>query len=84
MRALGSGHTFLDWIESANCVLQTQWVMRGPLSLNAKGCNASGRSGLTYFKGQYTMQAFLWQDDLIGVAKFINACLQQTLTRSNI
>ena len=36
------------------------------------------------FQGQYTMQAFLWQDDLIGVAKFINACLQQTLTRSNI
>ena len=24
------------------------------------------------------MQGFLWQGDLIGVAKYINACLQKT------
>ena len=23
------------------------------------------------------MQAFMWQDDLIGVAKFVNACLRK-------
>ena len=23
------------------------------------------------------MLAFMWQDDLIGVAKFVNACLQK-------
>ena len=25
------------------------------------------------------MQAFMWQEDLTGVAKFINACLHKTL-----
>ena len=29
------------------------------------------------FKGPQTMLAFMWQDDLIGVAKFVNACLQK-------
>ena len=29
------------------------------------------------FQGQQTMQAFMWQDDLIGVAKFVNACMQK-------
>ena len=24
-----------------------------------------------------TMQAFMWQDDLIGVAKFVNMCLNK-------
>ena len=23
------------------------------------------------------MQAFMWQDDMIGVAKFVNTCLQK-------
>jgi hypothetical protein len=36
------------------------------------------------FEGPRTMRAFIWQRDLIGVAKFVNACLQQTATRSNI
>ncbi len=26
------------------------------------------------FEGPQTMQAFMWQEDLIGVARFINAC----------
>ena len=29
------------------------------------------------FEGQQTMQAFMWQEDLISVAKFINACLHK-------
>ena len=29
------------------------------------------------FQGPETMQAFMWQDDKIGVANFINACLQK-------
>ena len=28
-------------------------------------------------EGPQTMLAFMWQDDLIGVAKFVNACLQK-------
>ena len=27
------------------------------------------------FQGPETMQAFKWQDDLIGVAKYVNMCL---------
>ena len=27
--------------------------------------------------GLQTMQAFIWQEELIGVAKFINACLKK-------
>ena len=30
------------------------------------------------FQGPQTMQGFLWQEDLIGVAKYINACLRKT------
>ena len=29
------------------------------------------------FQGPQTMLAFMWQDDLIGVAKFVNACLRK-------
>ena len=29
------------------------------------------------FQGPRTMQAFMWQDDMIGVAKFVNTCLQK-------
>ena len=29
------------------------------------------------FEGPQTMLAFMWQDDLIGVAKFVNACLHK-------
>ena len=29
------------------------------------------------FQGPETMQAFIWQDDLIGVAKFVNMCLNK-------
>ena len=36
------------------------------------------------FQGQQTMQAFMWQDDLIGVAKFVNACMQKILSGSSI
>ena len=28
-------------------------------------------------EGPLTMQAFIWQDVLIGVAKFVNACVSQ-------
>ena len=31
------------------------------------------------FQGPETMQAFMWQDDLIGVAKFVNMCLHRIL-----
>jgi len=27
------------------------------------------------FAGPQTMQGFMWQDDLIGVVKFVNACI---------
>ena len=29
------------------------------------------------FQGPETMQAFMWQDDLIGVAKYVNMCLNK-------
>ncbi len=29
------------------------------------------------FEGPQTMQAFMWQDDLIGIVRFINACLHK-------
>ena len=29
------------------------------------------------FEGPETMKAFLWQDDLIGVARFVNMCLKK-------
>ncbi len=29
------------------------------------------------FEGPQTMQAFMWQDDLIGVAKYVNACVSR-------
>ena len=29
------------------------------------------------FEGPQTMQAFMWQEDLIGVAKFVTACLRK-------
>ena len=29
------------------------------------------------FQGPRTMQAFMWQDDMIGVANFVNTCLQK-------
>ena len=29
------------------------------------------------FQGPQTMLAFMWQDDLIGVANFIDACLRK-------
>jgi len=29
------------------------------------------------FEGPQTMLAFMWQDDLIGVAKYVNACVLQ-------
>ena len=31
------------------------------------------------FQGQQTTQAFMWQDDLIVVAKFVNACVRKIL-----
>ena len=30
------------------------------------------------FQGPRTMQAFMWQDDKIGIARFISACLRKT------
>ena len=29
------------------------------------------------FEGPQTMRGFMWQDDLIGVAKFVNACIRK-------
>ena len=29
------------------------------------------------FQGPKTMQAFMWPDDLIGVARFVNRCLNK-------
>ena len=29
------------------------------------------------FEGPQTMQAFMWQEDLIGIVRFINACLHK-------
>ena len=29
------------------------------------------------FEGPQTMLAFMWQDDLIGVANFVNACIRK-------
>ena len=77
----------LDWKYFAVIVQQVHWVMRSTLSLSARSCSALGDSGLTSLspfetRGPQTMQAFkshvtVWQDVLIGVAKFVNACLQK-------
>ena len=32
------------------------------------------------FQGPETMQAFMWQDNLIGIAKFVNMCLNKVKT----
>ncbi len=32
---------------------------------------------LAAHEGPQTMQAFMWQEDLIGVAKFVTACLRK-------
>jgi len=29
------------------------------------------------FEGPQRMQAFMWQDDLIGVARYVNACVMR-------
>ena len=29
------------------------------------------------FEGPKTMQAFMWPEDLIGIVRFINACLHE-------
>ena len=51
--------------------------MRGTLSLSVQSCCASGSNGLTCLRDPQTMQAFMWQEDLIGVAKFVTACLRK-------
>jgi len=33
------------------------------------------------FEGPQTMLAFMWQDDLIGVAKYVNACVLRMNTQ---
>ena len=45
------------------------------LSLRPVECNHGLMAVL--FQGPETMQAFMWQDDLIGVAKFVNMCLNK-------
>ena len=51
--------------------------MRNILSLSAQSCSALGLQWAHLFQGPQTMQQFMWQDDKIGVAKFVNACLQK-------
>ena len=50
--------------------------MRGTLSLCPELlCFREQWSHL--FEGPQTMQAFIWQEGLIGVAKFVTACLRK-------
>ena len=62
---------------SAVCVQLVHWAMRSTLSLNVLKCSVSESSGPTCLRGPQTMLDFMWQDDLIGVAKSVNACLHK-------
>ena len=77
MKGHGLGPWSLDWTEYADFVQQVCWGMRNILSLSAQSCSALGYSGPISFRAHKTMQQFMWQDDKIGVAKFVNACLQK-------
>ena len=35
------------------------------------------------FEGPQTMQAFMWQEDLIGIVRFINACLHKMMGQTS-
>ena len=80
----GFGHEYLDWRGSANCVQHIHWVTRSTLSLSAHELQCFREKWSHLFQGQQTMQAFMWQDDLIVVAKFVNACMQKILSGSSI
>ena len=77
MKAHGLGHMFLGCNGFASYAQRVHRAMRDMLSLSAQNYKILGHSGLIFFKGPETMKAFLWQDDLIGVAKFVNMCLRK-------
>ena len=48
--------------------------------MSRSACSILGSNGLTYintFEGPKTLLAFTCQDDLIGVANFVNGCLHK-------
>ena len=73
MRARGQDPMFLDCKGSAICV---QWV-HWHLVFECPEVQCFREQWPHLFQGPQTMLAFMWQDDLIGVAKFVNACLHK-------
>ena len=57
------------------CLLKTS---TGEPSLHLLQATHAQILAMRLYEGPQTMLAFMWQDDLIGVAKFVNACLQKT------
>ena len=51
--------------------------MRGTLSLSVQSCYASGSNGLTCLRGRKRCRHSCGKRDLIGVAKFVTACLRK-------
>ena len=77
MRGHGSSPQFLDWREYAVFVQQVHWGMRKHLVFECPELQCFREQWAHLFEGPETMQAFMWQADKVGVAKFINACLQK-------
>ena len=75
MKALGAeclGMTgFVSFAIWGHCVMRSMWY------LNAQLCKVYAMNMLLCFLDVCTMQQFLWQDDLVSVAKFIHACLDK-------
>ncbi len=77
MRGHGLGLRFPDLTGFANFAGQVHWVMRGTLSLSVQSLLCFREQWSHLFEGPQTMQAFMWQEDLIGIVRFVNACLHK-------
>ena len=76
MRAHGLGPTSLDCKGSAVCVQWVHWVTRAPC-LECPEVQCFREMWPHLFEGPQTTLAFMWQDDLVVVAKSVNACLHK-------
>lgn len=71
----GHGHSqqSLCWKGFAVCV---QWVMRRISFLSVQKLQCLKVQWSHLFEGPQTIQVFTWQHNLIGAAKYVNACMQ--------
>ena len=75
MKGYGLGQVFLDWKRVPVCHL-CAWGTLGDethLVLECPQSQLPSEQWSHMFAGPQTMQGFMWQDDLIGVVKFVNA-----------